>query len=130
MDDSSERMSEEERIHGWDLATRIRYLREEVREGRQVTENIKELDSKERELLGMTRLEPDIARVDFEVRDVMEVKGSSGGVFCLRSVEIGNPKARPGAEGVRTISLLGKDQKRENLIDAGHSEPLPSGYRR
>ncbi len=131
MDDSKkEGLSEEARVHGKDLATRIRFLREEIKEGRNTVDNLAELESKEKALRGIVPMDEDTARINFEVRDMFQTQADpSGPISCLRVVQIDNPTKRPEAQGIKTVSLLAEYERRENLVIAPPSEILPPAFR-
>lgn len=116
---------EQKRFAATDLATRIRYLREEVHRG--AGRMREELVGKEQELVGLFQAEtPETAKfVDFLVRDQAENrKNPSNWMFCKRTVRVLNPHAGPEATETFPVNLIMSDQPLENLTDAGVSEPL------
>ncbi len=121
---------EEKRSAAWDLATRIRFLREEIREGRNATGGLEELRTKTVTLAGLyeNEIPVDKAMVGFEVRDAGSAKNTSGWTFVRRVVEINNPKAKQGTEGTYLISLLPSGVTGAGLLDFGTCEVLPPAY--
>lgn len=116
---------EEIRFHAWDLATRVRYLREEIRSGSSSPGNLEELQMKVAQLATLFDAPRDKAKLGFEVKDTAPANNSAGFMSCRRIVEIRNPNAEPDAEGTHVISLLHPDQNRANLTDMGTSRILP-----
>ncbi|MBL7078515.1 hypothetical protein ISS42_02560 [Candidatus Shapirobacteria bacterium] len=123
--------AEEIRQRAWDLATRIRFLREVVRENGDTLGVTEELRAKTEELGRLFPAGPEVARIDFQVRDTMEVKDPGLGiksVNCLRVVQVNNPEKGKGAQEVVAISLLPKNLSPELLAsDPLFSEILPLG---
>ena len=119
---------EQRRSLGWDLATKVRFLREEVREGRDPVRNLKELEDKTSKLVGLFPIPDDCGIITFEVRDTTEAHNTSGFVFGRRKIEVINPNAQKHVLKKFDISLLMVGQARENLEDLGVSEILPPAY--
>ncbi len=123
---SERELNVEKRSIGSDLATKVRFLREEIREGR---DNLNELRDKTSELVRLFPVPDDCGIIAFEVRDTAETrKNTSGFIFGRRIVEVSNPNAQQGALKKIEISLLQPGQDRENLTDLGVSEVLPPAY--
>ena len=123
---------EKKRTAAWDLATRIRFLREGVTAGRNSENFSAELAAKVEQLAALYDAPPETKAIRFTVRDAQEVPATevnpSEWVFCRREIDIANPKANPHATGHHSISLLPKGQDVQNLVDAGVSHILPPAY--
>lgn len=130
-----ENKDEKTRAAASDLAVRIRFLREEIKEGRSA-DAVEELRKKVKELGVLFPVSPDVHTINFEVNDIMETKPDklgrtigSGSTFCRRKIEILNPNWKEGG-GFKpaTISLLRKNQNRENLVEAPSSKILAPAF--
>lgn len=120
---------EQQRSVGRDLATRIRFLREEVKAGRDPIGNLEEIRNKASELTRLFPAPDDCRIIAFEVLDTAETpRNASGFMFGRRTVEVTNPGAKPGALRKLSVSLLPVGQVRESLMDLGVSEVLPPAH--
>jgi|SRR3989339_1599094 len=125
---------EHKRVVAGEYAHKIKFLREEIREGRTRLEDNKgnviydngakivELSEKLNELFPA---EPAVRSTYFEIADTIENR--KGGVEnCLMKVEVLNTKRGADAKETREISILPKFVNRQNYIQGLKSDILPS----
>lgn len=118
------------RSAAWDLATRIRYLREEIKGGTLSQDYREELFRKEKQLFQLFNgVGVDTVKMELTVSDTMKANNESGWAFCRRVVIIENPLASAGDMGIVSVNLLPPGLSPDNLIEASPSEPLPAAFR-